>query len=144
MRVAVTYEDGNIFQHFGKTEQFKLYDIRDGKIQNSLVLSSDGAGHGALADFLSRAKVDAVICGGIGGGAQRALAEAGIAYYAGVVGSADAAAQALAEGKLSYDPCAMCDHHGHGEDHDHDCGHGDCGHDSCAHAGGCGASCGEQ
>ena len=87
MRIAVTYEDGNIFQHFGHSEQFKLYDVEDGKIVNTQVVDTNGQGHGALAGFLTGAKVDVLICGGIGGGAQNALAQAGIQLYGGVAGS---------------------------------------------------------
>lgn len=125
MRIAVTYENGEIFQHFGHTEQFKLYDAVDGAIISEQVLDTNGSGHGALAGFLQAANVDALICGGIGMGAQMALADAGIKLYAGVQGSADAAAKALAAGTLVYDPDARCDHHGHHHD-------GDCGHDHCA------------
>ena len=125
MRIAVTYENGEIFQHFGHSEQFKLYDPENGKITGEQVVDTNGSGHGALAGFLQAAKVDALICGGIGMGAQMALADAGIRLYAGVQGSADAAAQALASGTLEYDPDARCDHHG--EHHD-----GGCGHDHCA------------
>ena len=131
MKIAVTYENGLIFQHFGHTEQFKIYDIEDGKIISSEVIDTNGQGHGALAGVLGDAKVDALICGGIGMGAQMALAEAGIKLYGGVQGDADEAAQALAEGRLEYDPDAKCDHHGHEEGHE--CGHGDheCGHGNC-------------
>ena len=136
MRIAVTYENGEIFQHFGHTEQFKLYDVSDGKIVGEQIVPTNGSGHGALAGFLKAAQVDALICGGIGMGAQNALAEAGIALYGGVTGSADAAAKALAEGVLRFDPDAKCDHHGHGHEHGegHACGHhgGDCGHGQCA------------
>ena len=125
MRIAVTYENGEVFQHFGHSEQFKLYDVENGTIVSEQVIDTNGSGHGALAGFLQAAKVDALICGGIGMGAQMALADAGIRLYAGVQGSADAAAKALAEGTLNYDPDARCDHHGHHHD-------GDCGHDHCA------------
>ena len=125
MRIAVTYENGEVFQHFGHSEQFKLYDVENGIIVGEQVVDTNGSGHGALAGFLQAAKVDALICGGIGMGAQMALADAGIKLYAGVQGSADAAARALAEGRLEYDPDARCDHHGHHHD-------GDCGHDHCA------------
>ena len=126
MRIAVTYENGEIFQHFGRTEHFKLYDIEDGTITNEQIVETGGSGHGALAGFLRAAQVDALICGGIGSGAQMALAEAGITLYGGVSGNADAAAKAFAEGRLAYDPDAHCDHHDHaGEGHDcaHDGGH---------------------
>ena len=124
MRIAVTYENGEIFQHFGHTAQFKLYDAEDGKIVHEQIVDTNGSGHGALAGFLQAAQVDALICGGIGMGAQMALADAGIQLYAGVQGDADKAAQALAEGHLEYDPDAHCDHHEHHG--------GDCGHDHCA------------
>ena len=124
MRIAVTYENGEIYQHFGHTQQFKIYDVMDGQIALTEIVDTNGSGHGALAGFLQAAQADALICGGIGMGAQMALAEAGVKLYAGVQGSADEAAKALAEGHLDYDPNARCDHHEH-----HD---GSCGHDHCA------------
>lgn len=141
MRIAVTYEDGQIFQHFGHTRQFKLYDVEGGKIIASQVVDTNGSGHGALAGVLSALNADALICGGIGGGAQAALAAAGIRLYGGVSGSADQAAQALAAGTLSYDPQAKCDHHGEHHHHDGDCGHHgeECGSHGCGgqhHCGG--------
>lgn len=130
MRIAVTYENGEVFQHFGHTEQFKVYDVENGKIVSSEVVDTNGSGHGALAGVLSALHADALICGGIGGGAQAALAAAGIRLYGGVSGSADRAAEALAAGTLTYDPDAACSHHG--EHHHGDCGgHEDgrgCGH----------------
>lgn len=129
MRIAVTYENGEIFQHFGHSEQFKLYDVEDRKIVKEQIVGTNGSGHGLLAGFLQTAKVDALICGGIGMGAQMALADAGIKLYAGVQGSADEAAKALVEGKLEYDPDAHCDHHEH---HDGDCGHDHCAEHHCA------------
>lgn len=126
MRIAVTYENGQIFQHFGHTAQFKIYDVQDGKILSARVVDTQGSGHGALAGVLAALQVDALICGGIGGGARMALDQAGIRLYGGVSGSADEAALALAEGRLTFDPDAHCDHHDHhGEGHD--CGHHSCG-----------------
>lgn len=92
MRIAVTYESGKVFQHFGHTERFKIYDIEEGKIMGEQVVDTNGSGHGALAGFLADLKVDSLICGGIGGGAQMALAQAGIRLYGGVSGEADEAA----------------------------------------------------
>ena len=130
VRIAVTYENGEIFQHFGHTEQFKLYDVENGVIVASQVVDTNGSGHGALAGVLSALNVDALICGGIGGGAQMALKDAGIRLYGGVSGSADAAAEALAAGKLDFNPDVRCDHHDHhGEGHT--CGSHSCGHHSC-------------
>ena len=113
MKIAVTYENGNVFPHFGHTSQFKLYETADGKIMSSRVVGTDCQGHGALAGLLRSLGVDTLICGGIGAGAQNALAEAGIRLYGGVSGPADAAVQALLDGSLAYDPQVHCDHHGH-------------------------------
>lgn len=132
MRIAVTYENGNIFQHFGHTEQFKLYDIENGKIIKSELVDTNGSGHGALACLLSALKVDVLICGGIGGGAKTALAERGIKLYGGVSGNADEAVNALIAGNLAFNPDVHCNHHEceHGEEAhtcgDHGCGHGNC------------------
>lgn len=129
MRIAVTYENGEIFQHFGHTEAFKVYDVQDGKVVSSEVVSTNGTGHGALAGILQAMKVDTLICGGIGGGAQMALAEAGIKLYGGVSGSADAAVEALLAGSLAFDPNVHCDHHDHEHgEHGHHCGEHGCGH----------------
>lgn len=117
VKIAVTYEDGNVFQHFGHTEQFKLYEVNDKEVVSSRVIGTDGSGHGALAGLLSDQGIDVLICGGIGAGAQNALSEAGIKLYGGVSGSADDAVNAFLAGKLDYDPDVHCDHHGHGEGH---------------------------
>lgn len=132
MRIAVTYEDGMIFQHFGHSEQFKIYDVEDGKVTASQVVDTNGSGHGALAGFLSANEVEVLICGGIGGGAQMALAEAGIKLYGGVSGSADEAVAALLAGSLGYNPNVRCNHHDHehGEG-GHTCGSHGCGSHSC-------------
>lgn len=132
MRIAVTYENGQVFQHFGHTAEFKFYDVADGKITGEEVLSTLGSGHGALAGFLSMNRVDVLICGGIGGGAQNALKEAGIQFYGGVSGSADAAVLALLNGTLGYNPDVRCSHHDHehGEG-GHTCGSHGCGSHSC-------------
>ena len=125
MRIAVTYENGEIFQHFGHTEEFKVYDVQDGKIVASEVVDTNGQGHGALAGVLTALKADVLICGGIGGGAQMALAAAGIKLYGGVSGSADAAVETLLAGNLDYNPAVKCNHHEHGEGHtcgEHGCG----------------------
>lgn len=129
MRIAVTYQmNGEIFQHFGHTEKFKLYDIADGEVRAMKIISANGSGHGALAGFLKENEVDTLICGGIGGGAQTALKEAGIELYGGVSGSADAAVVALLSGKLNFNPQVKCDHH----DHEHGEGH-TCGDHGCKH-----------
>ncbi|MGN0447102.1 MAG: NifB/NifX family molybdenum-iron cluster-binding protein [Acutalibacteraceae bacterium] len=127
MRIAVTYQmNGEIFQHFGHTEKFKLYDITDGEVRAMKIISANGNGHGALAGFLKENEVDTLICGGIGGGAQTALKEAGIELYGGVSGSADAAVVALLSGKLSFNPQVKCDHHDHEHGEGHICGDHGC------------------
>ena len=132
MRIAVTYENGEIFQHFGHTEAFKVYDVEDGKVVSSQVVSTNGSGHGALAEVLYTLHVDTLICGGIGGGAQQALASVGIRLFGGVSGNADEAVNALISGNLSYNPNVKCSHHGeHHHEEGHTCGSHGCGGHSC-------------
>ena len=154
MKIAVTYEDGKIFPHFGHTQAFKLYDAEDGKVISSRVVPTDGCGHGALAAFLREQGAEILICGGIGGGARMALDEAGIRLYGGASGDADAAVEALLRGALAYDPDAPSTHHAHdGGDRcageGHTCGHGEnhaCGggeSHTCGHGEGHGCGSGE-
>ena len=142
MKIAVTYDNGNIFQHFGRTESFKVYDVEDNKVVSSEVIGSNGVGHGALAGLLADRAVDVLICGGIGGGAQQALADAGVELVAGAEGDADQAVEAYLKGEL-ISTGANCDHHHHEDGHScgdhgdgHSCGSGGC-EDSCG--GGCGS-----
>ena len=124
MKIAVTYDNGEIFQHFGKTENFKLYEIEEGTITNEEIIDTNGSGHGALAGFLKNADVDMLICGGIGGGAQAAISECGIKLYAGNSGSADNAVKKYLSGELEPLSSATCNHHEH--QHEHNCGNGSC------------------
>lgn len=130
MKVAVTYAEGQVFQHFGHTEYFKVYTVEEAQVKASEVVATNGSGHGALAGFLEAQGVTALICGGIGAGARMALAQAGILIYGGVQGDADAAVAAYLRNELNYDPDAKCDHHDHGEGHtcgEHGCGSHNCG-----------------
>jgi predicted Fe-Mo cluster-binding NifX family protein len=122
MRIAVTYEDGNVYQHFGHSRQFKLYDVAEGKVQSTSILDTNSNGHGALAGLLKQEKADTLICGGIGGGAKQALAAAGIQIFGGVTGNADQAVEAMLAGKLAYDPAAQCSHHAGQHADEHHCG----------------------
>ena len=131
MKIAATYDNGNIFQHFGKTETFKVYEVEDNKVVSSEVISSNGTGHGALAGLLAEQGISVLICGGIGGGAQTALAEAGIEVCSGAQGNTDEAVEAYLKGELT-SAGTTCDHHHHEEGHS--CG------DSCGDS--CGSSCG--
>ena len=131
MKIAATYDNGNIFQHFGKTETFKVYEVEDNKVVSSEVIGSNGTGHGALAGLLAAQGISVLICGGIGGGAQTALAEAGIEVCSGAQGNTDEAVEAYLKGELT-SAGTTCDHHHHEEGHS--CG------DSCGDS--CGSNCG--
>lgn len=150
MKIAVTYDNGNIFQHFGRTENFKVYEVEDGRVVSSRVIGSNGIGHGALAGLLADNTIEVLICGGLGGGAMNALMNAGITVVAGAEGDADAAVESYLRGEL-VSSGANCDHHHHGEGHE--CGHHDgeegcCGHhgegaeEAGCESGGCGGCCG--
>ena len=142
MRIAIPYENGQVFQHFGHTQQFKIYDTDGETVTASQIVDTEGQGHGALAGLLSALQVNALVCGGIGEGAKSALAAANIRLYGGVCGEADTAANALLAGLLEYDPAAHCG--GHGED-GHCGGHGEGG--SCGghgEGGSCGGHCGRH
>ena len=134
MRIAVTYEDGYIFQHFGHSAQFKVYDVQNGRIVASEIVDTNGSGHGALASLLSGLNADALICGGIGGGAQMALTAAGIRVFGGVSGDADEAVEALLAGVLDFNPNVRCNHHDH-HGADHSCGDHGCGSHCGGHCG---------
>jgi predicted Fe-Mo cluster-binding NifX family protein len=132
MKIAVTYENGMVFQHFGHTKQFKIYEVENGEIVSSEIVPTLGSGHGALAGFLSANGVNALICGGIGSGARTALAQAGIDLYPGVSGNADASVKALLDNTLNFNPDTMCSHHHGGT---HQCGSHSCGEDKHGCAG---------
>ena len=121
MKIAVTYDNGLIFQHFGHTEFFKIYDVENNEVVKSEVVSTNGQGHGALAGFLKAHNVDTLICGGIGGGAKAALAENGVTLYGGCAGMADTSVKALLEHKLIFNANVECTHHSH-EGGEHNCG----------------------
>lgn len=123
MRIAVTYQDGQVFQHFGHTERFKVYDVEDGEVVLTSVVNMNGSGHGALADLLRKGNVTTLICGGIGAGARRALTDAGIALYGGVSGSTDDVVNDFLAGRLDFDPEIACEHQGeHRYEGQRDCG----------------------
>lgn len=118
MKIAVTYENGMVFQHFGHTEQFKIYNVEDGKIISSEIVNTNGAGHGLLAGFLKEQGVTTLICGGIGGGARNALSSANIEVFPGANGNVDTQVESFLAGNLSYDPNTKCNHHDHEEGHE--------------------------
>ena len=129
MKLAITYDNGQVFQHFGKTEAFKIYDIVEGKVGASMVMSTNGQGHGALAGLLRGLGISVLICGGIGPGAQDALASLDITVIPGITGDVDQAVQDFVDGKLVPNTEALCNHHHEGAAHDcgaHSCGTGGC------------------
>ncbi len=142
MKIAVTYQDGDVFQHFGKTEQFKLYTVNDGKVTSSELLGSGSAGHEALAGVLKDAQVDTLICGGLGGGAQAALASMGIKVISGASGNTDTVVEEYLSGNL-VSQGVNCDHHDE-HHHEEEGGCGGCGHHDGEEGGcgGCGGGCG--
>ena len=118
MKIAVTYDNGQVFQHFGHTQMFKLYEVTNQEVTATRLLDTNGNGHSALVTLLKANQVDTLICGGIGGGAKNALAEAGIELYGGACGDADAQVTSFLNGNLQYNPNIQCSHHGEG----HTCG----------------------
>ena len=135
MRIAVPYENGQVFQHFGHTSQMKIYDAENGDIIKEQIADTTGSGHGALVGSLTGLNVDVLVCGGIGGGAQQALAQAGIKLYGGVAGAADDAVKNFLAGTLNYSADVRCEHH------EHHGQHGGCGEDKHGCAGN-GGNCG--
>ena len=134
MKIAVTYNNGEIFEHFGHSEEFKVYVVEDKKVISSTLVKADGQGHGALASLLGNENVDVLICGGIGAGAAAALSEQGIEVCAGQSGNTDAAVEAFLNGQL-VDSGVNCDHHSHDEEEG-------CGSSCGSSCGGCGGGCG--
>lgn len=120
VRVAVTYEDGEIFQHFGQTKEFKIYDTVDDKIVESKVVGTDGFCHCSLGSYLYEIGVSVLICGNLGGGASRSLQAAGILVYGGNSGNADEAVIKLLHKELLYNPMPTCSD---GHHHEGGCGH---------------------
>lgn len=122
MKIAVTYENGMVFQHFGKSEQFLIMEFEQTKLLNKSLLSANGKGHSALVTLLANAEIDTLICGGLGQGARNALAQAGITVISGALGNAEAAVDAYLNGSLKDSPSGQCSHHGdHHTCSDHSC-----------------------
>ena len=131
MKIAVTYDNGEIFQHFGHTEQFKIYEIENDKVINEEIIDTNGTGHGLLGELLISKGVNVLICGGLGSGASNILEENNIKVYPGVVGTVDKVIEDFINDRLNYDENKKCDHHEH--EHEHNCENHDCSKDK----GGC-------
>ena len=120
MKIAVTYSNELVEQHFGQTNQFKIYTIEDGKISNKEIISTAGYAHGTLVNLLTLNGVDTLICGGLGGGAKTAICQANIKLIPGVTGKADSAVEAYLADNLDFDPDISCaGHHHDGNEHTH-------------------------
>ena len=129
MKIAVTCENDEVFQHFGHTPEFAVFSVENGKIVNTEKIPTGETGHGALAGFLREKGVELLLCGGIGGGAQMALAEAGIKLVGGVSGNVTEAVEQYLAGSLTANPDFACHHHDH--EAGHACGAHGCGGHSC-------------
>ena len=143
MKVAVSYKDGEIFEHFGHAECFAIYDFDLDDMNNStkrLIDVSDRHGHQAMADLMKAEDVAAVLSGNMGGEAKALLLSYGIVPVVGYCGDADTAAELLVLGRLPILPgesscgggCGGCGGSCGG------CGEGDEADCSC----GCGGNCG--
>ena len=129
MKIAVTCENEQVFQHFGHTPGFAVFETEAGQIINEKRVSSGDSGHGALAGLLAEEKIDLLICGGIGGGAVNALTGFGIHVVGGAEGNVREVVEALLDGTLKVREDFHCNHHhceGH-TCHGHSCG-GKCSH----------------
>lgn len=140
MKIAIPYENGKVFQHFGHAEQFKIYEIKDGKVVDNFLVSTDGKGHSAVANFLLTQGADVVICGCIGDGAKSALYNLDMILYGGVEGECDSVVEDFLANRLQYNPDVICEHH-----EDDKC-EGGCGEDGCQSdckcgEGGCSCGC---
>ncbi len=125
MKIAVAYQDGEIYGHFGHCPMFAVYEYGEyvSDCQKKLVDTSDLSGHHEMAEKMKSLGVDAVIAGNMGGEAKAELLSAGIVPIAGYSGDADTASDLLVTGQLPIDP-----------------GEGGCGGGSC----GCGGACGSD
>ena len=128
MKIAVSYKEGEIYEHFGHAECFAIYDfdLKDmSRTTKRLIDVTDRHGHKAMADLMKAEHVDAVLSGSMGGEAKALLLSYGIVPVVGYCGDADTAAELLVLGRLPIDPNAAT------------CGGG------CGGCSGCGGSCGE-
>ncbi len=120
MKIAVTYNNELVEQHFGQASEFKIYAVEDGKITNQEIKSTTGYAHGTLVDLLTKSGVDTLICGGLGNGAKTLITQANIKLIPGVTGKADEAVKAYLNNNLDFDPDISCaGHHHDGENHSH-------------------------
>ncbi len=122
MKLAIAYENGAVFQHFGKTAEFIMFDIQDGKIAGEEILDCNGVSHCALIDLLAEQGVDELIVGGMGAHAVEKCAANNITPHLGVQGDVRQVAQQLIEGTLEATGSVCSEEHSHHHG-DHECHH---------------------
>lgn len=111
MKIALTYEDGKVFQHFGHTEKIKIYEINNGNVISESIIDTSTSGHEKLVEVLKNNNIEVLICGGIGQGAKDALSEANIQLFGGVSGNTDEVIKDYMNGNLKYNENVKCEHH---------------------------------
>ena len=128
MKVAICFDKGRVFQHFGRTKEFKIYEIKDNKVTDFYYVEVNGEGCSTLVPVLKANHINVLICGGLGEGAFNHLTEAGIIVVSGVEGEVDEVIGEFNEGTLKYSETPNCHHH----DHDENCHHKKCDDESDA------------
>lgn len=111
MRIAVSYEDGNVFSPFGSTKSLKLYELEGKQIIREVVVPTWGEGSEAQIDCLKQYAANVLVCGAVEGAVRAKLLDAGIMTFGGVIGKADTAVQAFLNGTLQAAPDGKCDAH---------------------------------
>lgn len=120
MKIAIPYNEGNVFEHFGRTKSFKVYDLQNGVIENTVFINADGSGHSELISMLKSVDVELVLCGGIGGKAIQMFNNLGIDVYTGATGNTDDVLRGFMDGSLKLNNTSTCDHH-HDDSEEHSC-----------------------
>jgi len=120
MKIAVTTQGEQIFQHFGQCKTFTVFTVEANKIQEKVIIDASQNGHAALAGFLKDSGVNVLICGGIGDGAKQMLSSTGIQLISGVEGSIEDAVNSYISGNLN-DLGGSCTHEDHGHAHNCSC-----------------------
>ena len=102
MKIAVAYQNGEIFGHFGHCPQFAVYEYGEyvTDCTKTLVDTSMISGHHAMAAKMRELGVDAVIAGNMGGQGKAELLSLGIVPIIGFSGDADTASDLLVTGQL--------------------------------------------
>ena len=111
MLVAITYENGEVFMHYGKTRQFIIFELDNNEIKSERIIDCGEYSHHTLADLLKLNNVDVVICGGCGVHAIESLEAKNIKVYNGACGDVHNVINEYINGKLKFNGATMCDCH---------------------------------